>query len=107
MRVAFGVLYNDLDHDIDVVLKTSQLIHLRFTLKTDDGNVWFLSGVYASPRYAKREDLWDTMISLAASSLESWTCIGDFNSYLSVDEKSGGGAPNFRAMAKFQECVQD
>lgn len=34
-----------------------------------------------------------------------WVVIGDFNSYLSCEDKKGGGQPNFQSMRGFENCI--
>lgn len=101
------LLHNDLDQAVDVVCMSSQFIHLILTSKTD-GNFWYLTCVYASPRLAERSELWDSLRTIANQiGLNSWAGIGDFNSYLSVEDKTSGGLPNFISIRGFQDYVQD
>lgn len=64
-----------------------------------------VSCVYGSPNFNEREELWDLIISRSSSINLPWLLLGDFSAYLSVEDKSGGGLPNLRAMARFQNCL--
>lgn len=45
---------------------------------------------YGSPNDGIREILWSELATIAMSHSEPWLIAGDFNDFLSSDEKSGG-----------------
>lgn len=34
-----------------------------------------------------------------------WVVVGDFNAYLSCNDKRGGGQPNLQSMRSFEKCI--
>ncbi|KAF7842161.1 putative ribonuclease H protein At1g65750 family [Senna tora] len=54
--------------------------------------------VYANPLAQVREFCWLSLEKLAADINDPWVVLGDFNSFLHVDEKKGGAPPNLQNM---------
>ncbi|CAN1151986.1 hypothetical protein LINPERHAP2_LOCUS18457 [Linum perenne] len=67
--------------------------------KLEDGSSYFCTAVYASPVPTERVLLWDALKRISSSMVHPWITLGDFNSILSADDKSGG-APFNRARNK-------
>ncbi|KAJ1415789.1 Endonuclease/exonuclease/phosphatase superfamily [Sesbania bispinosa] len=88
-----------------VIKDHPQYVHLRIIPK-DTSPTWLLTCIYASPRPNVREDLWANLSHIAGDTPEGQLAIEDFNSHLSVDEKSGGAPPIARSMNRFREVLQ-
>lgn len=70
-----------------VLESSSQFVHLLVTWK---GHIsWVVTVVYASPRFAQRQELWGDLVRLAQSINEAWMIWGDFNSILGDHERRG------------------
>ncbi|KAL0448919.1 UNVERIFIED_CONTAM: hypothetical protein Slati_1448300 [Sesamum latifolium] len=97
--------FRGLDVRCQVLLDHKQLLHLRL-----ESNRWpkpiFVTSVYARRDIVERRDLWDVrrMVSVGAS---SWIVGGDFNTVLSLEERSGGAAPSSVAMSDFHDVITD
>lgn len=99
-------LWNEDNWSISVVNHSDQYIHLKVTWK---GTItWFITAVYASPRLARRQALWDDLGKIAEIMDGEWMVLGDFNSITNAHEWKGG-APNFavRGMRIFSEMIQE
>lgn len=91
---------------VDIIDSSDQFVHLQVTWK---GRIsWFISVVYASPRLAPRQILWDDLRAIADNMEEPWVILGDFNSIM-VSHERRGGAPNFatRGMQNFCNMIHD
>ncbi|CAN1146874.1 hypothetical protein LINPERPRIM_LOCUS5394 [Linum perenne] len=82
---------------MDILCFDSQLIHAKGT--NGDGSIFFISAIYASPRPTTRVLLWDALKRIAFNLNDPWVVIGDCNSVLSANDRSGG-APFNRARNK-------
>lgn len=49
--------------------------------------------VYASLRFAQRQEVWDDLARLAETTSEAWVILGDFNSIPVEHERRGGEGP--------------
>jgi len=68
------------------------------TIKISRGSAfWHCSGVYASPTYSVRNNLWTFLGNLRANITSSWIMIWDFNEILSPLEQRGGNFCSTRA----------
>jgi hypothetical protein len=74
--------------------------HDTITIKVAVGNdSWLLTGMYASPIYTKRIELWQHLISLNANVDGPWIIIGDFNEVILPSDQKGGNFNQNRADA--------
>ena len=48
---------------------------------------WFISVIYASPRYAGRRILWSNLIEVSKLHNHPWLMLGDFNEVLNGNDK--------------------
>jgi hypothetical protein len=70
------------------------------TVRLSLGNEsWYLTGVYASPVYTKRLDLWNHIIDLRRDVDGPWLLMGDFNDIIHPSEQRGGNFSPTRAAA--------
>lgn len=49
-----------------------------------------MSCVYGDPVTARRQEVWNRLVSIGLARDEAWILVGDFNEILSNEEKSGG-----------------
>ncbi|KAJ1394588.1 Endonuclease/exonuclease/phosphatase superfamily [Sesbania bispinosa] len=89
---------------VEIIQDDAQFIHCRI-IPLDGDLPWLLTCVYASPRPNVREELWNQLTSTTSSILEPWAIVGDFNSYASEEEKSGGAGVNYRTMNRFRDVI--
>ena len=68
---------------------------------------WLLSAIYASPRYVRRQLLWDNLSMVTGLHSLPWVIVGDFNEMLSGDDKFGGNPVSISRALKFQECLNN
>ncbi|KAJ1384393.1 Endonuclease/exonuclease/phosphatase superfamily [Sesbania bispinosa] len=99
------IIWREENFKVQIVHDHMQFVLLRI-LPTDGSIAWLLSFVYASPRPAEREVLWTSLGSISSEFNEELAIIGDFNSYASLDEKSGGAGVNLRNMHRFLDFLQ-
>lgn len=83
------ILWNRPDLSITSIQSHEQFLHVKIT--DDVFSPWFLTVIYASPRAAERNELWDNMLNLSYSISAEWLVIGDFNEIAAPSEKKGGG----------------
>ncbi|PNX90011.1 hypothetical protein L195_g046134 [Trifolium pratense] len=82
------MLWSDSTVKVDVIMSNSQLIRVQFSQVV--GGSWNFSCIYGSPRSGERTLLWNTLQSISDSMDKPWLVMGDFNAYLSVEDKQGG-----------------
>lgn len=82
------------------------MIHCKLRDKSK-GDSFLASFVYREPITSKREQLWDLIMGLARDINEAWLLLGDFNSYLALEDKPGGSPPPIKAMQQFLDCIRN
>ncbi|XP_072984401.1 uncharacterized protein [Typha latifolia] len=91
---------------VDILATSRYATHLVFTSKT--GNTTLMSVVYASNILREQQHLWDELLQLATINIP-WVVAGDFNAYLSINEKKSSGTielgPKGKAFADFIEAA--
>lgn len=91
---------------VEVLGASTQFVHLRVKWKRQSS--WLLTVVYARPIYARKQQLWDELFSIAESHNDPWVVIGDFNCILSDRERKGGASePSTRGRHGFRAMMQD
>ncbi|XP_073001449.1 uncharacterized protein [Typha latifolia] len=87
---------------VDVAAISRYAAHLTVTLRT--GQTWIWIMVYASTHLDAQKELWEELLSMA-SIATPWVLTGDFNVFLSPQEKRCSGGvelgPKCKAFAKF------
>lgn len=84
----------------NVVTTVLDVYHDTITIKLAIGNEsWTLTGMYASPTYSKRLELWHHLSSLKDTITGPWMIIGDFNEIILPSEQKGGTFNQSRAEA--------
>ena len=66
---------------------------------------WLFSAVYASPRIAERQLLWNNLISIFESNNLPWVVAGDFNEPLLNCDKFGGRVISVNNSLLFKDCL--
>ena len=92
------------DSKWDVKLKTLSKSHIDVIVTEKDGLSWRLTSIYGHPKKLKHIDTWKLMRLLHQQVTFPWTCIGDFNGILSVNEKQGGEPRSEWQMENFEKC---
>ncbi|KAF7827154.1 reverse transcriptase [Senna tora] len=93
------------DKAVEVLVEDFQFIHA--IVKPRSGGVFLLTTMYCSPDASCREVAFEKTKEFGRGINCPWVVGGDFNAYLTCDEKVGGSGWNRRSMLKFGECVND
>ncbi|XP_041011336.1 uncharacterized protein LOC121255118 [Juglans microcarpa x Juglans regia] len=95
--------------EIDVVVKNFSRSHIHASIHDtrDEGETWFLTGIYGQPEAHRRHETWDLIRSLKMPSDQGWLLMGDFNEVLSNQEKSGGRDRSDMQMQDFRVVVDE
>lgn len=98
-------LWDEANWQVSIIDSSNQFVHMQFTWKRSIS--WLVTAVYGSPRYVRRQELWDNLSTLAEDIQDPWVVLGDFNAIL-ADHERRGGSHNFsiRGMAGFREMIQ-
>lgn len=97
--------------DVEVVLNSVQFIKLKVKFSRLQEWVMFI-GVYGSPRWETRKELWPELGAIAQDATLPWLLTGDFNALLHDDEKQGGLRSGRHSCQLFQNffnnyCMKD
>ncbi|KAK4266953.1 hypothetical protein QN277_023810 [Acacia crassicarpa] len=100
------VLWNNDAFGITCLTSTTQLLHCQVTDRSN--NVMsIVTFVYGETSQTGRLALWTSLRSLAANTTLPWLVLGDFNIYLSPNDKLGGADPPWTSMQHFKDCIDD
>ncbi|KAK9939072.1 hypothetical protein M0R45_015781 [Rubus argutus] len=75
-------------------------------IQANNGQIWWLSGVYGPNKAREREDFWQELAGLYGLCEPRWCVGGDFNVVRFPSEKSNGGRMT-RSMRSFNSFLQD
>jgi hypothetical protein len=78
----------------DVFEVYKDTITIRLSL---GNNHWFLTGLYASPVYTSRLELWNHISEMRRDITGPWLLMGDFNEIIHPSEQRGGNFSHSRA----------
>ncbi|KAF7841470.1 ribonuclease H [Senna tora] len=81
-----------------MVIKTTRfLIHTKVT---DISKIisWFTTKIYGSPQASLQDQLWEDLRTIANGTIEAWILLGDFNAYLSPNDKQGSTYVNWSTL---------
>ncbi|XP_074570567.1 uncharacterized protein LOC141827233 [Curcuma longa] len=67
---------------------------------------FFVTFVYGLHSIVTRRPLWDALVDLGDNITDAWMVMGDFNSYLSIDEKKGGSPVTNHELRDMQNFTQ-
>lgn len=59
-------------------------------VEVQNSKPFLLYTIYASPKFARRKELWLDLISCAQNVNLPWAVVGDFNEVINQREKYGG-----------------
>ncbi|XP_028752651.1 uncharacterized protein LOC114712302 [Neltuma alba] len=100
------VLWNDWEVSIEYVCSTTQLLHCKITSKTS-AETMLATFVYGDTNPLRRRELWNSLRNIASSIDSDWMVLGDFNTFLTVEDKVGGTRPDNSMMISFRSCIDD
>ncbi|TYI87927.1 hypothetical protein E1A91_D04G170700v1 [Gossypium mustelinum] len=95
------ILWKDIVNVI-VEVNNFQFVHLKVKF-----SMALFTGIYRSPWWVLRKDLWVAFGYIAQNVKGPWTLAGDFNSLLNEDEKQGGSRKNNCTFPLFQQFCFD
>ncbi|KAI9122257.1 hypothetical protein K1719_006946 [Acacia pycnantha] len=90
--------------DVVLIRKERQFLHFHCSVKGKGG--FYLTAVYAIPRAALKQALWQDLANVALSIAGPWVVAGDLNDILAPDERVGGVGINYSRIDAFQSRVQ-
>ena len=98
------VLWNEVEVSVEYICSTTQLLHCNIKdkgLKEESLHTF----VYGDTNPSKRRELWASLETLSKQITSRWVVLGDFNSFLSPNDKIGGSIPVTSLMSSFQNCI--
>lgn len=98
------LLWNSDGVVVSLLATMEQEIHVSVKVRPSDTQ-FFLSVVYASPRYNERRVLWNNLVSVASLHCSPWIIARDFNEFLADNNKFGGRAMNANRSLLFKDCL--
>ncbi|XP_042472114.1 uncharacterized protein LOC122054743 [Zingiber officinale] len=75
--------------DMDIVMTTNQYIHCHIRCRISSRS-FFVTFVYDLHSIVTRRSLWEALVDLGDNIANVWMVMGDFNLFLSIDEKKDG-----------------
>lgn len=100
------LLWRNSEFDADYVYSNPQLLHCLVTKRKTRESV-LVTGVYGETNPSGRMALWDSLKTISGSINGPWLVMGDFNIYLSPEEKSRGATPSTQSMGALKDCIID
>ncbi|XP_028101218.1 uncharacterized protein LOC114300550 [Camellia sinensis] len=79
------MLWNTNHINVRISEANSQMILV--TISKQNYPEWMLAAVYASPNPRTRDELWDSLETIAQNNQLPWLLVGDFNDHASLKEK--------------------
>ncbi|KAK4259223.1 hypothetical protein QN277_005575 [Acacia crassicarpa] len=99
------IMWDNVAFDVSYITSTTQLLHCQ--IKDLNSNLMSLvTIVYGETTPSGRMALWSSLRSLA-NLASPWLVIGDFNVYLSPNDKLGGADLPWASMNHFKDCIDD
>ena len=100
------LLWNCEEVSVNYLSSSNQVLHAQVRL-ADNPRMFCLSCVYAEPQPLLRNELWVNLSQMSSRLTIPWVVMGDFNAYLSCEDKKGGGQPNYHSMRAFASCINN
>lgn len=91
--------------NVEVLSATDQVVTALVT--ENDGSIWLLIVVYASPNYQVQEELWQHIMELSYVVNLSWVVIGDVNQPLKAKDKRGERPINRHLATKLRQTIDN
>ena len=90
---------------ISIIRNDRQFIHL--VVSAPNHNNFLFTAVYGSPNFRGRQTLWSNLRGLDIDNVVPWLVTGDFNAFLSRDEKKEGSIRGCMPCKKFNEWLRE
>ena len=90
--------------EVTILSSTEQEVHATVQVRNSNFS-WLLSAIYASPRYAERQMLWNNLIKVAELHNMPWVLAGDFNEPIIGEDKFGGRPVSVNRSLMLKECL--
>lgn len=91
--------------NVEVLSATDQVVTALVT--ENDGSIWLLIVVYASPNYQVQEELCKHIMELSYVVNLSWIVIGDVNQPLEAKDKRGGRPINSHLQTQLRQTIDN
>lgn len=102
-RGKMAIIWDSSKVDCTVIDISEQCIHCGFTCKETQNKIWG-SFVYGFYLVVDRRRLWNKLKEVRVPDTQPWFIAGDFNAYLSPEDKVGGIIPSRYEIADYEEC---
>ena len=86
---------------ISVIRNDMQFVHMEVSVPNH--NPFLFTAVYGSPSFKGKQILWTKLRDVDVDVIVPWIVAGDFNSFLTRDEKKGGSNRGSATCRKFGE----
>ncbi|CAL1394124.1 unnamed protein product [Linum trigynum] len=93
--------------EVEATVMSSSLHHMDMKIENEAMGTRSFSGIYRWPEGRDKEQTWEMMRHLASQWKGPWLCGGDFNQFLSDEEKKGGNMAVEVDMQAFSDCMAD
>ncbi|KAK4265516.1 hypothetical protein QN277_026562 [Acacia crassicarpa] len=103
------LLWDNGAFDITYLTSTTQLLHCQVK-DLNSSIISLVTVVYGETTTVGRITLWNSLRLLSNSNVNfnlPWLALGDFNAYLSPNDKLGGANPQWTSMQQFKDCIDD
>ncbi|XP_028768395.1 uncharacterized protein LOC114726004 [Neltuma alba] len=105
MSGGIWILWDDENIKLKALEKHHQFLHCE--VNGLRGSKWLFTAIYASPRAAERQLLWESLKSMSRNINGPWLLAGDFNDIKTPEEQRGGIKVNERKCNKFCSNMND
>lgn len=95
----------DKDISITILDSSEQVIHLMVKSLADKVG-FVLSTIYGDNDDKKRDDLWNSIMSISMDINTPWLLMGDFNSIRLSEDRVSRASPSLKAMAAFNYTME-
>ncbi|KAH7867325.1 hypothetical protein Vadar_031984 [Vaccinium darrowii] len=98
------LLWNEDNIICDVLHSIEQEIHACIQVSPHT-SPWLISAIYASPHFARRKFLWESLKIFSPHQSLPWLLLGDCNQVLTSEDKFGGNPVNSARANLFKDCL--
>ncbi|XP_059306149.1 uncharacterized protein LOC132057525 [Lycium ferocissimum] len=93
------------DYTVSIINDTEQQVTCK-VIQTDNGEVFYITTVYAKCRSHLRNQLWEEINILSQNINGPWCTMGDFNVIAVAEEKEGGSPHRIERSFDFIHCLE-